>query len=54
MIHQDMSWYDDPKNAVAALSMRITSDAASVQGVTYLFLIKTYIQYVFHRQLDTQ
>lgn len=33
MIQQDASWYDDPKNAVGALSVRLTSDAASVQGV---------------------
>lgn len=34
MVQQDASWYDDPKNAVGALSVRLTSDAASVQGVS--------------------
>lgn len=32
MIHQDVSWYDEPANSVGALSVRLTSDAASVQG----------------------
>lgn len=34
MVQQDASWYDDPKNAVGALSVRLTSDASSVQGVS--------------------
>lgn len=33
MIRQDVSWYDDPKNAVGALSVRLTGDAAAMQGV---------------------
>lgn len=34
MIQQDCSWYDDSKNAVGALSVRLTADAASMQGVS--------------------
>lgn len=33
MIQQDCSWYDDSKNAVGALSVRLTADAAGMQGV---------------------
>lgn len=33
MVQQDCSWFDDTKNAVGALSVRLTADAASMQGV---------------------
>lgn len=33
MIRQDASWYDDPSNSIGALSVRLTNDAACVQGV---------------------
>ncbi|XP_037037808.1 multidrug resistance protein homolog 65 isoform X3 [Bradysia coprophila] len=32
MIRQDMAWFDDSNNSVGALSVRLTSDAATVQG----------------------
>lgn len=35
MIQQDMSWFDHPDNSVGALSVRLTGDAASVQGVSF-------------------
>lgn len=40
MIRQDMSWFDHPDNSVGALSVRLTGDAASVQGVSYSELSK--------------
>lgn len=39
MIRQDASWYDDPSNSIGALSVRLTNDAASVQGVRMNFVI---------------
>lgn len=33
MIRQDASWFDSPSNSIGALSVRLTNDAASVQGV---------------------
>lgn len=36
-----MSWFDQSDNSVGALSVRLTGDAANVQGVNYnIFLIK--------------
>uniref|UniRef100_H3BX23 ATP-binding cassette, sub-family B (MDR/TAP), member 4 n=1 Tax=Tetraodon nigroviridis TaxID=99883 RepID=H3BX23_TETNG len=32
MMRQDLSWYDDPKNTVGALTTRLAADAAQVQG----------------------
>lgn len=40
MIKQDIGWFDDPQNAVGALSVRLTGDAASVQGVMFFSNIK--------------
>ncbi|XP_058534309.1 ATP-dependent translocase ABCB1 isoform X3 [Ochotona princeps] len=34
MLRQDMSWFDDPKNSTGALSTRLATDAAQVQGAT--------------------
>lgn len=33
MVLQDASWYDDSNNSTGALSVRLTSDAAVMQGV---------------------
>lgn len=35
-IPQDMSWFDDHKNSTGALSTRLATDAAQVQGVSRL------------------
>lgn len=40
MIQQDCSWYDNSKNAVGALSVRLTGDAANMQGVRIKLLTK--------------
>ncbi|XP_023256533.1 multidrug resistance protein 1 [Seriola lalandi dorsalis] len=34
MMKQDLGWYDDPKNSVGALTTRLATDAAQVQGAT--------------------
>uniref|UniRef100_A0A7G3ASY9 ABC-type xenobiotic transporter n=1 Tax=Lutzomyia longipalpis TaxID=7200 RepID=A0A7G3ASY9_LUTLO len=34
VIRQEMSWFDDPKNSVGALSARLSTDCANVQGAT--------------------
>uniref|UniRef100_A0A667Z1D1 ATP-binding cassette, sub-family B (MDR/TAP), member 4 n=1 Tax=Myripristis murdjan TaxID=586833 RepID=A0A667Z1D1_9TELE len=34
MMRQDLGWYDDPKNSVGALTTRLATDAAQVQGAT--------------------
>lgn len=34
MMRQEMGWFDDEKNSVGALSVRLTGDAASVQSVS--------------------
>uniref|UniRef100_A0A8C5VB47 P-type phospholipid transporter n=1 Tax=Microcebus murinus TaxID=30608 RepID=A0A8C5VB47_MICMU len=34
MLRQDMSWFDDPANSTGALSTRLATDAAQVQGAT--------------------
>ncbi|XP_069318512.1 phosphatidylcholine translocator ABCB4 isoform X2 [Eulemur rufifrons] len=34
MLRQDMSWFDDPTNSTGALSTRLATDAAQVQGAT--------------------
>ncbi|MBV99660.1 Multidrug resistance protein 1, partial [Eschrichtius robustus] len=40
MLRQDVSWFDDPKNTTGALTTRLASDAAQVQGVlTASFLL---------------
>lgn len=31
---KDLSWYDNPKNTVGALTTRLAADAAQVQGVS--------------------
>lgn len=36
LIPQDMSWFDDYKNSTGALSTRLATDAAQVQGVRSL------------------
>nr|XP_045016868.1 phosphatidylcholine translocator ABCB4 isoform X3 [Jaculus jaculus] len=33
MLRQDMSWFDDHKNSTGALSTRLATDAAQVQGI---------------------
>ncbi|XP_061771598.1 ATP-dependent translocase ABCB1-like isoform X3 [Nerophis ophidion] len=38
MLRQDLDWFDNPNNSVGALSTRLASDAAQVQGVTGLRL----------------
>ncbi|XP_069915961.1 phosphatidylcholine translocator ABCB4 isoform X3 [Oryctolagus cuniculus] len=39
MLRQDMSWFDDHKNSTGALSTRLATDAAQVQGVGRLPLL---------------
>ncbi|XP_070822421.1 ATP-dependent translocase ABCB1 [Chaetodon trifascialis] len=34
MMRQDLGWYDNPKNSVGALTTRLATDAAQVQGAT--------------------
>ncbi|XP_060756248.1 ATP-binding cassette, sub-family B (MDR/TAP), member 4 [Neoarius graeffei] len=34
MLRQDLGWYDDPKNSVGALTTRLATDTAQVQGAT--------------------
>lgn len=34
MMRQDLGWFDDPKNSVGALTTRLATDAAQVQGAT--------------------
>uniref|UniRef100_A0A8B9KWW1 ABC-type xenobiotic transporter n=1 Tax=Astyanax mexicanus TaxID=7994 RepID=A0A8B9KWW1_ASTMX len=34
MLRQDPGWYDDPKNSVGALTTRLATDTAQVQGAT--------------------
>uniref|UniRef100_A0AAQ4S6E1 ATP-binding cassette sub-family B member 5 n=1 Tax=Gasterosteus aculeatus aculeatus TaxID=481459 RepID=A0AAQ4S6E1_GASAC len=34
MMRQDLGWYDHPKNSVGALTTRLATDAAQVQGAT--------------------
>ncbi|XP_061088168.1 ATP-binding cassette, sub-family B (MDR/TAP), member 4 [Conger conger] len=34
MLRQEMGWFDDPKNSVGALTTRLATDAAQVQGAT--------------------
>lgn len=34
MMHQEMAWFDDAKNAVGALCARLAGDCAAVQGAT--------------------
>ncbi|KAK7886789.1 hypothetical protein WMY93_026410 [Mugilogobius chulae] len=34
IMRQDMGWFDDPKNSVGALTTRLATDAAQVQGAT--------------------
>lgn len=34
MMRQDLSWYDDTKNSVGALTTRLAADTAQVQGAT--------------------
>lgn len=36
MIRQDASWFDSPNNSTGALSVRLTNDASSVQGVCWV------------------
>uniref|UniRef100_A0AAR2JGQ3 ABC-type xenobiotic transporter n=1 Tax=Pygocentrus nattereri TaxID=42514 RepID=A0AAR2JGQ3_PYGNA len=36
MMRQDLGWYDDPKNSVGALTTRLATDTAQVQGATGL------------------
>ncbi|KAM9852100.1 ATP-dependent translocase ABCB1 [Aulostomus maculatus] len=36
MMRQDLGWYDDAKNSVGALTTRLATDAAQVQGATGL------------------
>lgn len=40
---QDLGWYDDPKNSVGALTTRLATDTAQVQGVSfYPFLFQLW------------
>ncbi|XP_024123995.1 ATP-binding cassette, sub-family B (MDR/TAP), member 4 [Oryzias melastigma] len=34
MLRQDLGWFDNPKNSVGALTTRLATDAAQVQGAT--------------------
>lgn len=34
LLPQDLGWYDNPKNSVGALTTRLATDAAQVQGVS--------------------
>ncbi|XP_036395228.1 ATP-binding cassette, sub-family B (MDR/TAP), member 4 [Megalops cyprinoides] len=38
MLRQELGWFDDPKNSVGALTTRLATDAAQVQGATGLRL----------------
>ncbi|KAF4076001.1 hypothetical protein AMELA_G00225410 [Ameiurus melas] len=38
MMRQDLGWYDNPKNSVGALTTRLATDTAQVQGATGLRL----------------
>uniref|UniRef100_A0A8C5I2M5 ABC-type xenobiotic transporter n=1 Tax=Gouania willdenowi TaxID=441366 RepID=A0A8C5I2M5_GOUWI len=35
MMRQDLGWFDNPKNSVGALTTRLATDAAQVQGVSH-------------------
>ena len=37
MLRQEVSWFDNEKNAVGILCARLSGDAASVQGVSHSF-----------------
>jgi len=37
MLRQELGWYDDASNSVGSLSARLSGDAASVQGVCWIF-----------------
>lgn len=41
MMRQEVGWFDDDHNAVGALSVRLTGDAASVQGVIMFIIVKS-------------
>lgn len=47
MMQQEIGWYDDERNTTDALTIRLASDAARVQGVskplTYYFISFAYI-----------
>ncbi|XP_037037810.1 multidrug resistance protein homolog 65-like isoform X2 [Bradysia coprophila] len=50
MIRQDMAWFDDSNNSVGALSVRLTSDAATVQkaiGYPLSGMIQSVATFVF-------
>lgn len=34
LLPQDLGWFDNPKNSVGALTTRLATDAAQVQGVS--------------------
>lgn len=36
MLRQEMGWFDEDRNAVGALSVRLSNDAANVQGVSLI------------------
>ena len=65
MLKQEMGWFDDERNAVGALSARLTGDAAGVQSVRLNFLenlalLKIHksllkghrISFHYHRSID--
>ena len=41
MLKQEIGWFDDAQNGVGALSARLASDAAAVQGVSQIVFFLT-------------
>lgn len=46
MLHQDMAWFDETRNAIGALTVRLSSDATKVQGVIITYNSLKYILYL--------
>lgn len=43
-VFQDLGWYDNSKNSVGALTTRLATDTAQVQGVSFYSFSLIYIQ----------
>ncbi|RXM28403.1 Multidrug resistance protein 1 [Acipenser ruthenus] len=56
MLRQDLGWFDDPKNSTGALTTRLATDAAQVQGVgvsgSPFILIITVLIHLLNYQLQ--
>ena len=44
MLKQDMGWYDIKENGVGALCAKLSNDASSVQGVSFVKYNTVYLQ----------